>query len=109
MAQNETYQDIKNLAYFTITDSTIIYKDWTDNTTLNTSLYPYQAIIHNSKVTKSMIPDVIFDVSTISRCPLAPVAQTIDGGIIIYSKIKPDTFTIPTIVCYSSNGGDLIT
>lgn len=113
MAQNETYQDIKNLAYFTIANTALLPSDWVDNTTLSSNaekaLYPYQATISNSKVTKSMIPDVIFDVSTISTYPLAPIAQTIDRGIIIYCKVKPGPFTIPTIVCYSSNGGELIT
>lgn len=113
MAQNETYQDIKNLAYLTLTDINVPTNTWTGNDSFPdiARIYPWQAIISNSKITKDMIPEVIFNISTLKSCPIAPIAQTVAGGVIIYSKSRPSatSITIPTIICYSSKGGNLIT
>lgn len=67
--------------------------------------YPYRASITLANVKSNMISNVIFDVKEATSGIFAPVAQSFNGGIYIYSNSIPDNnIVIPTIICWRANG-----
>lgn len=58
--------------------------------------YGYRAEIANAKITSNSVVSVIYNVTEALSGNYAPVCQTIDGAIYIYSKVNT-SITIPTI------------
>ena len=58
--------------------------------------YAYRAEITNAKITENSVVSVIYNVAEALSGNYAPVCQTIDGAIYIYSKVNA-AITIPTI------------
>ena len=69
--------------------------DWVSDTTY--ADYPYKATIAATDVTSSMVAEVIYDVADAESGNYAPVCNTFDGGVYIYSKVNT-AITIPTIL-----------
>ena len=62
--------------------------------------YPFRAVIPISGVTSSMKPEVVFGMADAVSGNFAPVAETYNGGVYIYSAMKPTaSITIPVIEC----------
>lgn len=63
--------------------------------------YPYKASLVLSGVTSTMIPEVIFGLTEILEGIFAPISETFNGGIYLYSNTIPiETIIIPTIICW---------
>ena len=63
--------------------------------------YPYKASLVLSGVTSTMIPEVVFGLTEILEGIFAPISETFNGGIYLYSNDIPDaTIIIPTIICW---------
>ena len=58
--------------------------------------YAYRAKIANAKITEKSVVSVIYDVAEALSGNYAPVCQTVDGAIYIYSKVNT-AIIIPTI------------
>lgn len=59
--------------------------------------YPYKATVAATDVTSSMVAEVIYSVADATSGNYAPVCETFDGGVYIYSKVNT-TITIPTVL-----------
>ena len=68
---------------------------WESDTTY--ADYPYKAIIDWTAVDSSMVAEVVYDVADAESGNYAPVCNTFDGGVYIYSKVNT-AITIPTIL-----------
>jgi hypothetical protein len=63
--------------------------------------YPYRAAIVDERVTSNMIPEVIFGIDDCMSGVFAPIANTYDGGVYIYTAGVPDEIVIiPTIIIW---------
>lgn len=63
--------------------------------------YPYRAAIAIDGVTSDMIPEVIFDMDDCTSGIFAPLANTYNGGVYIYTAGVPDEIVvIPTIIIW---------
>lgn len=63
--------------------------------------YPYRASIALSNVLSSMIPEVVLSLTDVLSGDFAPVAESYDGGIYLYSASVPsNVVVIPTIICW---------
>lgn len=63
--------------------------------------YPYRASIALSNVLSSMIPEVILSLTDVLSGDFAPIAESYNGGIYLYSASVPsDAVVIPTIICW---------
>lgn len=109
MAQNEVSKDIDNLTYLTFGPKTIIRFSSTPPRGVSTyDSFPYTYVIDAPGVTSDMVPLVTFDVESLELYSLAPVAETIDNGVVVYcsqQNISEPYVKIKSIVCYSSKGG----
>lgn len=66
--------------------------------------YPYRASITLTGVLSSMIPEVVLSVADVTSGNFAPVAESYNGGVYLYTESVPDTaITIPTILCWRGN------
>lgn len=66
--------------------------------------FPYRAKITLTGVTKSMFPQVALSVTDAISGNFAPVAESYDGGIYLYTSSPPETTTIiPTILVWRGN------
>lgn len=72
----------------------VYVNSWEEDTTY--SDYPYRASIENSHVTAATVIYVIFNVPEATSGDYAPICQTENGVIYIYSKVNTN-ITIPTI------------
>lgn len=63
------------------------------------SSFPYRAAVPLTGVTQTMIPEVILGVTEATSGSYAPVAETYNGGVYIYSN-NTGSITIPTIICW---------
>lgn len=68
---------------------------WASDTTY--ADYPYKATIAATGVTANMVAEVVYDMAEAESGNYAPICETYDGGIYIYSKVNT-TITIPTIL-----------
>ena len=59
--------------------------------------FPYKAAITLAGVTANDLPQVVYDVPEALSGDYAPVANSYNGGVYVYSK-KTDTITIPSII-----------
>ena len=67
--------------------------------------YPYRAAVALAGVTETMIPEVVFSVSTLADTGFAPVAQCYDGGVYIWADgIPSGDVAIHTILCWKGAG-----
>ena len=67
--------------------------------------YPYRAAVALTGVLESMIPEVVFSVSTLADTGFAPVAQCYDGGVYIWADgIPSGDVAIHTILCWKGAG-----
>lgn len=63
--------------------------------------YGFRAAVSLEGVISSMIPEAIFGVEDATSGNFAPVVDTYDGGVYIYSESKPEAeVTVPTIICW---------
>lgn len=69
--------------------------DWVSDTTYTN--YPYKATIAATGVTSTMVAEVVFNVTDAESGNYAPVCETYDGGVYIYSKVNT-AITIPTVL-----------
>ena len=70
---------------------------WTRQSSPTYSGYSYRCAVACTGVTSSMYADVIFNPAQAISGDYAPVCQTYNGGVYIYSKVNT-SITIPTIV-----------
>ena len=68
---------------------------WASDTTYTD--YPYKATITATDVTSSMVAEVIYSVTDATSGNYAPICETFDGGVYIYSKVNT-AITIPTVL-----------
>ncbi len=100
LKSNEVVEYIRNNnAWFKNVDRKVFMQNvsvsnWVaDNTYAD---YGYRAEIANTKITSNSVVSVIYNVTEALSGNYAPVCQTIDGAIYIYSKVNT-AITIPTI------------
>lgn len=97
---NQIIKDVTNL-YVEISKITplkftnITVSTWASDTTYTN--YSYKGIITLTGVTSSMIGEIIFNVTEAESGNYAPICETFDGGVYIYSKVNT-TITIPTVL-----------
>lgn len=66
--------------------------------------YPFRAAVALEGVQSTMIPEVIFSMVDAIGGNFAPVAESYNGGVYLYSADKPESTTvIPTIICWKGN------
>lgn len=70
---------------------------WTSQSSPTYADFPYRCSIALTGVTANMYAEVIFDPVQALSGNYAPVCQTYDGGVYIYSKVNT-SITVPTIV-----------
>ena len=82
-----------------VTGTSVETSAFVDDTTYTD--YPYRAAIAIDGVTSDMIPEVIFDMDDCTSGIFAPLANTYDGGVYIYTAGVPDEIVvIPTIIIW---------
>ena len=69
--------------------------NWVSDTTY--ADYPYKATIAAADVTSTMVAEVIYSVADATSGNYAPICETYDGGVYIYSKVNT-AITIPTVL-----------
>lgn len=80
-------------------DKNIYFTNVTANSWTSSTEYPdyiYQCDIACPGVTDQMYPEVIFDITEANSGDYAPVCDTLENAIRIYSKVN-NTIIIPTI------------
>lgn len=66
--------------------------------------YLFRAAVALEGVISSMIPEVIFSMADAIGGNFAPIAESYNGGVYLYSADKPEGNTvIPTIICWKGN------
>lgn len=66
--------------------------------------YPFRASVPLDGVIQSMIPEVVFSLVDSTGGLFAPIAESYNGGIYLYSTSEPDSdLTIPTIIAWRGN------
>lgn len=73
----------------------ITVNNWVSDTTY--ANYPYKATITAYDVTPSMVAEVIYGLTEVESGNYAPICQTFNGGVYIYSKVNT-SIVIPTIL-----------
>lgn len=68
---------------------------WESDTTY--ADYPYKATIAATDVKSTMVAEVVYDMADATSGNYAPVCNTFDGGVYIYSKVNT-AITIPTVL-----------
>ena len=68
---------------------------WESDTTY--ADYPYKATITATGVTSTMVAEVIYSVADATSGNYAPICETYDGGVYIYSKVNT-AITVPTVL-----------
>lgn len=76
--------------------------------------YGYSVDISLAGVDETMVPEVIFDIATLSDIDIAPTAKTFgdpnmyNGGVTIYLSDKPeDNITIPSVMCWRTSTSEV--
>ena len=87
------YVEISKITPLKFTNITV--STWVSDTTYTN--YSYKANITLTGVTSSMVAEVIFNVTESESGNYAPVCETFDGGVYIYSKVNT-VITIPTVL-----------
>lgn len=64
--------------------------------------YPYSVEVPLTNVTSTMFPEVAYSIEQVISGIFAPIVESYNGGIILYSSDIPEesSITIPTIVCW---------
>ena len=65
--------------------------------------YPYRAAYANGDINSGMYAEVVFSLNDANSGNYAPICETYNGGMYIYSKINT-TITVPTIIVFYENG-----
>ena len=68
---------------------------WVTDTTY--ADYGYRCMIAISSVTSNDVAEVVFGMTEATSGDYAPVCETYDGGIYLYSKVNT-SITVPTII-----------
>lgn len=98
-AANKDYVDAMKLVF---TDVAVAVSAFITDTTY--ADYPYRAAVALSGVVSTMIPEVIFGLSDAVGGNFAPVAESYNGGVYVYTGSPPEAaVTIPTIILWRSN------
>ena len=93
---NEVQSKMSKMVFLNTTILPAAFED--DNTYED---FPYKASLILSSVTSTMIPEIIFGLNEILEGTFAPICESFDGGIYLYSNIIPtETIIIPTIICW---------
>lgn len=77
--------------------SNALANSWAEQSTPDYADFPYRCSIALTGVTDTMFAEIVFDAEEAMSGNYAPVCQTYNGGVYIYSKVD-DTITVPTIV-----------
>lgn len=72
---------------------------WAQQATPTYTGYSYRCAIPITGVTSSMFAMVVFDPTQVASGNYAPVCDTYDGGVFVYSKVNT-SITIPTIAVF---------
>ena len=75
--------------------SNTVVNTWESDTTY--ADYPYKATIAATGVKSTMVAEVIYSVADATSGNYAPICETYDGGVYIYSKVNTG-ITIPTVL-----------
>ena len=75
--------------------SNTVVSTWESDTTY--ADYPYKATIAATGVKSTMVAEVVYDMADAVSGNYAPVCNTFDGGVYIYSKVNT-AITIPTVL-----------
>lgn len=75
----------------------LVVSGWVSDTTY--SDFPYRCDIPYAGVTSGDFVDVVFSVEQATSGNYAPICETYDNGLYLYSKVA-DTITIPTITIF---------
>lgn len=80
----------------------VIVSNWSNDTTY--TKYPYVSVIANDYILGSDLGEIYFGISEATNGNYAPICETIDKGIKIWSKVNTQ-ITIPTIkiIRYGNN------
>ena len=66
--------------------------------------YPFRATVPLAGVLESMIPEVIFSLFDATSGLFAPVAESYNGGVYLYTSDLPEAdVTVPVIICWKGN------
>lgn len=90
----DTTRQAANL-YFT----SVIANSWAEESTPTYDDFDYRCALSLTGVTSSMYAEVVFDADEAMSGNYAPVCQTYNGGVYVYSKVDT-TITIPTIIVF---------
>ena len=95
------YQPIGNYTTTKVFENVTV-SNWSNNTTY--AEYPYVSVIANDYILSSDLGEIYFGISEATNGNYAPVCETINGGIKIWSKVNTQ-ITIPTIkiIRYGNN------
>lgn len=91
--------ELKKLQFSNVSVSAV---DFVSDTTYQD--FPYRAGVALSGVIESMIPEIVLSVEDATSGNFAPVAESYNGGIYLYSTSAPESdITIPTIIAWRGN------
>lgn len=91
-----TAVELKKLLF---TNVSVLVSEFVEDTTYQD--YGFRAAVSLEGVISSMIPEAIFGVEDATSGIFAPVVETYDGGVYIYSDDMPESdLNIPTIICW---------
>lgn len=66
--------------------------------------YGFRAAVTLSGVTSTMIPEVVFSLADAVSGIFAPIAESYNGGVYLYTSDVPESaITIPVIICWKGN------
>lgn len=91
---DDAFGKLKPVSIYTNVSATFVSDSTYDN-------FVFKGTISIIDVTDSDIAEVYFDMNEATSGNYAPICQTFNGGVYIYSKIST-TITIPTVKVYKS-------
>lgn len=95
-----TAVELKKLLFSNVDVAVSAFTSFTD-TELNTAGYGYRAAVPLEGVLASMIPQVTFSAKDSTSGIFAPVADSYNGGVYLYTNAVPDgAITVPTIILW---------
>lgn len=93
---NVYVEDIKASKSSAITVNNVSVSNWAANTTYKD--YGYRASVAISGVTTAHVPDVTFGLTEALSGKYAPISETYNGGVYLYSKTNT-AITVANILC----------
>lgn len=93
---NAYVEEINAMKAESFTASDVSVSSWVSNSTY--SGFPYRASVAISGVTAEYVPDVTFSLADSISGDYAPVAESYNGGVYLYSKVNT-AIVVPSIIC----------